>query len=141
MTVYEIDMPAVGFRADDPAVWSAEGLVVYLPPDAQDGLLDTVTALSAPGSRLAADYVPDMAVFEKVRDAPGERWDRWGTSIEQLIYPGERNDVRYYLAALGWGSRDRTTRELFALAGIAYPDGPMYAAFADVTHIDARLKR
>lgn len=137
------DWPAAlvgaGFRSADPAVWSAEGLLVYLPPEAQDVLLDTVTALSAPGSRLAADFVPDMTVFEMVRDAPGERWDRWGTSIEDLICPGERSDVRHYIAALGWDSRGRTTRELFALGGIAYPDSSMYAAFAGVTHIDARL--
>ena len=37
----------------------AEGLLVYLPPDAQDRLSDSITALSAPGSRLATEYHPD----------------------------------------------------------------------------------
>ncbi len=38
--------------------WAAEGLLGYLPPDAQDRLLDTITALSAPGSRFATESAP-----------------------------------------------------------------------------------
>jgi methyltransferase (TIGR00027 family) len=41
-----------GFDPTEPAVWSAEGLLSYLPPDAQDRLFDNITALSATGSRL-----------------------------------------------------------------------------------------
>jgi methyltransferase (TIGR00027 family) len=44
---------AAGFDDTAPTAWSAEGLLVYLPPDAQDRLLDNITELSAPGSRLA----------------------------------------------------------------------------------------
>ena len=32
---------AAGFDPDQPSAWSAEGLLGYLPPDAQDRLLDT----------------------------------------------------------------------------------------------------
>ena len=32
---------AAGFEPDQPTAWSAEGLLGYLPPDAQDRLLDT----------------------------------------------------------------------------------------------------
>jgi methyltransferase (TIGR00027 family) len=46
-----------GFDPDQPTVWSAEGLLAFLPPDAQDRLLDHVTALSARGSRLAAENI------------------------------------------------------------------------------------
>ncbi|KCR34037.1 hypothetical protein X209_00408 [Mycobacterium tuberculosis BTB12-294] len=44
-----------GFDAAEPAAWIAEGLFGYLPPDAQNRLLDHVTDLSAPGSRLALE--------------------------------------------------------------------------------------
>jgi methyltransferase (TIGR00027 family) len=48
------DWPAAlrqaGFDADRPTAWIAEGLLRYLPPDAQDRLLDDITALSAEGS-------------------------------------------------------------------------------------------
>src|ERR1700731_953274 len=49
------DWPAAlreaGFDPDRPTAWIAEGLLGYLPPDAQDRLLDNITALSAAGSR------------------------------------------------------------------------------------------
>ncbi|HEX7826335.1 MAG TPA: class I SAM-dependent methyltransferase, partial [Mycobacterium sp.] len=38
-----------GFDAALPTAWSGEGLLVYLPPEAQDRLFDEITALSAPG--------------------------------------------------------------------------------------------
>ncbi len=51
------DWPTVlrtaGFDPARPTAWSAEGLLGYLPPEAQDRLLDTITELSAPGSRMA----------------------------------------------------------------------------------------
>ncbi len=36
---------------------------MYLPPAAQDRLFDNITALSAPGSRLATEHVPDMVAL------------------------------------------------------------------------------
>ncbi len=57
------DWPAAlrrnGFDDTKPASWSAEGLLMYLPPEAQDRLFDNITALSAPGSRLATEYHPE----------------------------------------------------------------------------------
>ena len=57
------DWPAAlcrsGFDDSRPTAWSAEGLLVYLPPEAQDRLFDNISALSAPGSQLATEYHPD----------------------------------------------------------------------------------
>src|ERR1700746_1662463 len=50
---------AAGFDPAQPTAWSAEGLLGYLPPEAQDRLLDTITELSAPGSRLATESAPN----------------------------------------------------------------------------------
>ena len=44
------------FDETQPTAWSAEGLLAYLPPDAQDRLFDEITALTASGSRLATEY-------------------------------------------------------------------------------------
>jgi methyltransferase (TIGR00027 family) len=44
---------AKGFDVATPTAWIAEGLLVYLPPDAQDQLFDNIASLSAPASRLA----------------------------------------------------------------------------------------
>jgi len=53
------DWPAAlrraGLQPDRPTAWLAEGLLRYLPPAAQDRLLDNITALSAAGSRFAAN--------------------------------------------------------------------------------------
>ncbi len=40
---------AAGFDPTQPTAWIAEGLLVYLPPDAQDRLFDNITALSRAG--------------------------------------------------------------------------------------------
>ena len=53
------DWPAAlrqaGFDAHRPTVWVAEGLLAFLPPEAQDRLLDNITELSAEGSRLVVE--------------------------------------------------------------------------------------
>src|SRR6201993_2267402 len=41
------------FDIDQPTAWIAEGPLMYLPPEAQNHLLDNITVLSAPGSRIA----------------------------------------------------------------------------------------
>ena len=40
-----------GFDPTQPTAWIAEGLLIYLPPEAQDLLFDRINELSAPGSR------------------------------------------------------------------------------------------
>ncbi|MDF0585145.1 SAM-dependent methyltransferase, partial [Bradyrhizobium yuanmingense] len=44
-----------GFDASLPTAWLAEGLLMYLPAEAQDRLFELVTELSAPGSRIAVE--------------------------------------------------------------------------------------
>ena len=44
-----------------PTAWTAEGLLIYLPPEAQDLLFDRITELSAAGSRVATEHIPDVA--------------------------------------------------------------------------------
>jgi methyltransferase (TIGR00027 family) len=59
------DWPAAvresGFDPTQPAVWSAESLLLFLPATAQDALLDNITRLSAAGSRLATEDQPNAA--------------------------------------------------------------------------------
>ena len=81
------DWPAAlrrsGFDDTKPTAWSAEGLLVYLPPDAQDRLFDNITALSAPGSRLATEYHPDAgASIGERAEAFRQRWQKHGFDIE-----------------------------------------------------------
>src|SRR5918997_692903 len=58
---------AKGFDVAAPTAWIAEGLLVYLPPDAQDQLFDNIASLSAPSSRLATEFVPNTDMFSDER--------------------------------------------------------------------------
>jgi len=113
-----------GFDDARPTAWSAEGLLAYLPPDAQDRLFDHITALSAPGSRLATEYHPDggAAMSERAKTM-GNPWRDHGFDVDltQLFYKGERNPVVDYLAGHGWQVSSRARPELFAAYGREFP--------------------
>ncbi|ORW44076.1 SAM-dependent methyltransferase [Mycobacterium paraense] len=142
------DWPAAlrdnGFDTASPTAWIAEGLLGYLPPDAQDRLFDHITALSAPGSRLGTGYVPNMRDrIEKRGREMSERWRRLGLNLNwaELVYPGERNDVVAYLAGLGWQSTVHSTPELYAQNGFEFPGQPSAVAFGDIKYVSATLSQ
>jgi methyltransferase (TIGR00027 family) len=115
-----------GFDPTQPSAWIAEGLLAFLPADAQDRLLDNIIGLSTPGSRLAAEIFgarPDEN-GEQAKDmvaVAGERWREHGFDVElaDLRYDVERNDVAAYLDRHGWQTEVRTLNELFAANGLA----------------------
>lgn len=133
---------ANGFDSAQPTAWIAEGLLGYLPPDAQDRLFDNITALSCTGSRIGTGYVPDIPdrVRKRGREL-SERWRRMGLDLNwsELVYDGERNDVVAYLDQLGWETTVRTTPEMYAHNGFEFPADPSAAAFGDIRYVTATL--
>jgi methyltransferase (TIGR00027 family) len=133
---------ASGFDDTKPAAWSAEGLLMYLPPEAQDRLFDHITALSAPGSQLATEYHPDTGptMAERGR-AMNQRWANLGCDLDMsgLFYEGERNDVAEYLGDRGWQVNARARRELFADYGRPFPNDQELAAFRNIVSAVATL--
>jgi methyltransferase (TIGR00027 family) len=117
-------LQAAGFDITKPAAWIAEGLYGYLPPEAQDRLLDAVTALSAPGSRLGSEAVPNTADIdpdearERMREATA-KWREHGFDLDfsELGFEGERNDVGQYLDVKGWTSVGTPMSELMTSNG------------------------
>ncbi|BCZ20747.1 class I SAM-dependent methyltransferase [Mycobacterium senriense] len=118
-----------GLDTTKPTAWSAEGLLPFLPPDAQDRLLDNITALSAVGSQLAtenlrgdSDKVQVMA--DRIRDVT-EQWREHGFDVEMtdLWYAGDRNDVIEYLDRHGWSTLATTVPRLLAAHGLPLPPG------------------
>lgn len=135
-------LQAAGFDPQAPSAWSAEGLVVYLPDDAQDALFDNVTSLSAPGSRLAFEFVPDTAVFADPRwRAHHDRMSELGFEIDfnDLVYHGQRSHIVDHLNQRGWQTTSTTVADLHAANGFVYADDDVAAAFADVTYCSAVL--
>jgi methyltransferase (TIGR00027 family) len=123
------DWPAAlrtaGFDPARPSAWSAEGLLGYLPPEAQDRLLDRVTELSAPGSRVATESRPNPrpgAENKTKRRLNGisELWRAHGfdPDMARLRYFGERNEAAPYLTGLGWTLTTAGTRDLLAAQGL-----------------------
>jgi methyltransferase (TIGR00027 family) len=114
-----------GFDVTQPTSWSAEGLLMYLPPEAQDRLFENITELSAPGSKLATEYHgdSDSTMTERAQEF-NDRWANLGCDIDLsgLFFDGERSNVVEYLTDRGWDVTTRPRRDLFADYGRVYPE-------------------
>jgi len=139
-----------GFDPHQPTAWSAEGLLGYLPPDSQDRLLDTITELSAPGSRVAVESVPniDPADHEKAIErmqAASARWRDHGFDLDfaELIYLGDRNEAASYLGDHGWQLIRNSVKELFAANGLppVDEDNEDVGNFGELQYVSGVLKR
>ena len=125
-----------------PSAWIAEGLLIYLPPEAGDKLFDDVDALSAPGSRIATEDIAGITGeqlakisgrIKTMRDgSPGEA----AVDVADLWYVGERRQASDYLAAKGWTSVTTSTTALFEQHGLALPEGRV-TPFGDPVYVTA----
>jgi methyltransferase (TIGR00027 family) len=132
-----------GFDTGRPAAWAAEGLLGFLPAEAQDRLLDQVTELSADGSRVVAEVFVNTGVAGDVLNAASEKWRENGLDIAlgDLGFPGERNDAATYLADRGWRPVRTPLNRLLADNGLALqPEGPD-APFANNYYFTAVLHK
>jgi methyltransferase (TIGR00027 family) len=131
-----------GFDPTQPTSWSVEGLLIYLPSDAQDKLFDDITALSAPGSHLATEYVPDVGAFVDERSKElTDRMRQLGSDIEMsdLVYKGERSHVMDYLRGKGWSVSSIEAREAHAANGFDALEDTSMPEFLDLSYVRATL--
>jgi methyltransferase (TIGR00027 family) len=134
---------AAGFDASAPTAWLAEGLLIYLPPEAQDLLFDRITAQSAAGSTIATEYVPGIMDFDaaKAREMSAPlRAQGLDLDMSSLVYAGERSHVMEYLRGLGWDVSAASRSELFTRFGLTLPagmepDGPL----GEIVYVSATL--
>jgi methyltransferase (TIGR00027 family) len=129
-----------GFDPSAPTAWIAEGLLIYLPPEAQDLLFDRINELSAPGSRVATEHIPDVTMFSDERSQRiTDRLKKYGHDLEMkdLIYHGERSHVIEYLTAHGWDVTAKTMREAYAANGFEFPEQETIGMFADLSYVSA----
>jgi methyltransferase (TIGR00027 family) len=135
-----------GFDPNQPTAWSAEGLLGYLPPDAQDRLLDTITELSAPGSRVAVESVPTIdpddheKAIERMK-AASDRWRDHGFDLDfaELVYLGDRNEAATYLGDHGWQLSRNSVKELFAANGLPPIEDEEVRNFGELQYVSGVL--
>jgi methyltransferase (TIGR00027 family) len=129
-----------GFDVSEPTAWLAEGLLMYLPGDAQDRLFEQVTDLSAPGSRVAAETVGVHAADRRARMR--ERFQQLSAQFElneaidvaELMYDDPaRSDVASWLDAHGWSASAVTSagemRRLERFVSFGEADDDSFSSF------------
>src|SRR5271166_1673203 len=116
-------LTAAGFDRTQPTAWLAEGLLPYLPSDAQDRLFEMVTALSAPGSQIAVE------AFGLNSNGNTQRWlrmrERLGldVNVQALTYhEPDRSEAAQWLADHGWQVQGVTNRDELPRLGRPVPE-------------------
>jgi len=101
-----------GFDTVVPTAWAAEGLLPYLPAEAQDLLFERINELSAPGSRVGVesfgrgffdrDYLASrQEQMRRLRKEAGEP-EADGPDVQDLWYIEDRTDVADWLIEHNW---------------------------------------
>jgi methyltransferase (TIGR00027 family) len=116
-------LTAAGFDRTQATAWLAEGLLPYLPSDAQDRLFEMFTALSAPGSQVAIE------VFGINSRSNSQRWlrmrERLGldVNVQALTYhEPDRTDAAAWLTEHGWQVDAVNNRDEMARLGRPVPE-------------------
>jgi methyltransferase (TIGR00027 family) len=130
-----------GFDPSQPTAWLAEGLLMYLPADAQDRLFSLITELSAPGSRIAAEAVGVRSDERRARMQ--ERFEKIAAElgiereidVQELMYNDpDRANVAEWLTAHGWRAQAVTSqdemRRLGRFVELADAEDDAFATFA-----------
>jgi methyltransferase (TIGR00027 family) len=103
-------LTAAGFNPSQPTAWLAEGLLPYLPAEAQDRLFEILTSLSAPASQVAVEaFSVGAADNDRRRAARRARFERMrerlglDINVETLTYQeSDRADAADWLTENGW---------------------------------------
>ncbi|WP_156675185.1 class I SAM-dependent methyltransferase [Mycobacterium sp. E2989] len=107
------DWPAAlrdaGFDPTARTAWLAEGLLMYLPAEAQDRLFTLIGELSPAGSRVSAETAPNHAderrqqMRERFRKVAEELGIEQTVDVGELMYRDDhRADVAKWLDEHGW---------------------------------------
>lgn len=107
---------ASGFDAALPTVWLAEGLLPYLPAQAESDLFDRITELSAPGSRAGVEFVHDIGglMDSAMMTTSGVEF---GVDFEALWSREEREPADEGLRRRGWTTESESIEEAAARFG------------------------
>jgi methyltransferase (TIGR00027 family) len=135
-----------GFDPAQRTAWLAEGLLMFLPGEAEDRLFTDIDALSAPGSRACIeDFSFDEAAreaYERRRAKTDELRQRLGD--ENVFDPGdlwytedERCDPAAWFDTHSWRVESVTGRDYLTQVGRPLPEEPNTAAIFRAVFISA----
>jgi methyltransferase (TIGR00027 family) len=100
-----------GFDRTRPTAWLAEGLLPYLPAEAEAQLLRTIHDFSAPGSRVAIESVSgnrDNLVSPRMQELS----EQYGIDLGSLFNTESRPDPASALADSGWDVQRLPTAQI-----------------------------
>lgn len=129
-----------GWNADEPTAWCAEGLLIYLPPEAQDQLFDTIVALSTPASMIATDFAPGIVDLDAERAAAASTAmaaQGLNMNMRSLIFPGPRRSAMDYLGERGWKVTATTISELHSRNGLAAREPDPLDPLGEIVYVNA----
>lgn len=135
-----------GFDSAQRTAWLAEGLLMFLPGEAEERLFADIDALSAPGSRACIeDFTFDdaaRAAYEQRRVKTDELRRRIGD--ENVFDPGdlwytedERCDPAAWFDAHSWHVQSLTGRDYLTQVGRPLPEEPSVAATFQAVFVSA----
>ena len=135
------DWPAAlreaGFDPARPSAWLAEGLLPYLPAQAEIDLFDRITELSAPGSRVAVEHLADAVDHLEDDELVATSSERFGVDVRELFMTDERPDPRERLREQGWTVEEQSAGDAAREYGRALA-GPTATAFSASVFFEAR---
>jgi methyltransferase (TIGR00027 family) len=136
-------------RGFDPAqrtAWLAEGLLMFLPGEAEERLFADIDALSAPGSRAC---IEEFSFDDAAREAYAQRRAkteelRQRLGDENVFDPGdlwytddERRDPAAWFKARQWRVESRAGRDYLTQVGRPLPEEPGVAATFTAVFVSA----
>jgi methyltransferase (TIGR00027 family) len=121
-----------GFDAEQPSAWIAEGLMIYLPAEAQNQLYTGIDALAAPGSHVAVEDGAPMGSDEFAAAVEEERNADDGRLFFQLVYNERYAPADQWFGDRGWTADPTPLADYLRHVGrpVPGPDteaGPMVA--------------
>lgn len=104
-----------GFQVNQPTVWLAEGVLLYMPKEKVKTMLSTMAELSESGSFVAVDAVSSLVLQLSSVERAREHLEEQGSSLQFGVDFPER-----FLKSCGWNSP-----EVFQMGDMPYGDWPI----------------
>ncbi len=106
-------------------------------------MFDNITALSAPGGRIATDWMSGHSEPAESRiRTPTDHQREQGLEVDdlsELIFSGDRNPVADYLTETGWQPETTTAERMFAVHGRPFRRDDAVAGLLDANYTAAEL--